>query len=281
MNSPYNGKFRVSQQYKGSAHDGLDLVGVDSKEIHSTVNGVVEKAGWENLLNHKQGFGKYVRIKQNGNNDRYYFGHLSEIKVKVGDIVKIGDVIGIEGNTGKSTGSHCHYCVRGNGSKKEIKDISIISGIPNVLGIYNDNDGFPTGEERKIDIIYQTWDDVKNCWLPDVVSNTDYAGIFGHDICAIRANLSDGNIIYKVHTKGGKWLPEVKNRTDYAGIFNKPLDGLMIKTDTGKKIKYQVHLRRTNEWLPYVNGYSSTDHNNGYAGVLGQEIDAVRIYLDS
>ena len=41
MNSPYNGKFRVSQQYKGTAHDGLDLVGIDSKEIHSTVNGVV------------------------------------------------------------------------------------------------------------------------------------------------------------------------------------------------------------------------------------------------
>lgn len=46
MNSPYNGKFRVSQQFKGSAHDGLDLVGVDSKEVHSTVNGIVEKAGW-------------------------------------------------------------------------------------------------------------------------------------------------------------------------------------------------------------------------------------------
>ena len=53
MNSPYNGKFKVSQQFKGSLHDGLDLVGIDSKEVHSTVNGVVEKAGWENALNHK------------------------------------------------------------------------------------------------------------------------------------------------------------------------------------------------------------------------------------
>lgn len=34
MNSPYNGKFRVSQIYKGAAHDGLDLVGIDSKESH-------------------------------------------------------------------------------------------------------------------------------------------------------------------------------------------------------------------------------------------------------
>lgn len=138
MNSPYNGKFRVSQQYKGSAHDGLDLVGIDSKEIHSTVNGVVEKAGWENALNHKQGFGLYVRIKKNNSVDRYYFGHMSKVLVKKGQAVKTGDVIGIEGNTGYSFGSHCHYCARGNGSKSQIRDICAISGIPNKLGTYDD-----------------------------------------------------------------------------------------------------------------------------------------------
>lgn len=138
MNSPYNGKFRVSQQYKGSTHDGLDLVGIDSKEIHSTVNGVVEKAGWENALNHNQGFGLYVRIKKNNSVDRYYFGHMSKVLVKKGQAVKIGDVIGIEGSTGKSTGSHCHYCARGNSSKSQIKDICAISGIPNKLGTFDD-----------------------------------------------------------------------------------------------------------------------------------------------
>lgn len=138
MNSPFNGKFRVSQQFKGSAHDGLDLVGIDSKEIHSTVNGTVERAGWENPADKKQGFGLYVRIKQEGSVDRYYYGHLSEVKVKVGDTVKIGDVIGIEGSTGKSTGSHCHYCVRGNASHSQVRDVCAISGIPNKLGTYDD-----------------------------------------------------------------------------------------------------------------------------------------------
>lgn len=138
MNSPYNGKFRVSQQFKGSAHDGLDLVGIDSKEIHSTVNGVVERAGWENPANHKQGFGQYVRIKQDGSEDRYYFGHLSKVNVKVGDKVKITDVIGIEGSTGKSTGSHCHYCIRGKASHSQVRDVCAISGIPNKLGTYDD-----------------------------------------------------------------------------------------------------------------------------------------------
>lgn len=138
MNSPYNGKFRVSQIFKGAAHDGLDLVGVDSKEVHSTVNGIVEKAGWENPANKKQGFGLYVRIRKNDSVDKYYFGHLSEVKVSAGQAVRIGDVIGIEGSTGKSTGSHCHYCVRGNGSRSQIRDINTISGIPNKLGTYDD-----------------------------------------------------------------------------------------------------------------------------------------------
>ena len=55
MNSPYMGNFKVTQKYSDS-HDGLDLVGKDSKEIHSTVNGIVEFAGWENPNNHSQGF---------------------------------------------------------------------------------------------------------------------------------------------------------------------------------------------------------------------------------
>lgn len=136
MNSPYNGKFKVSQEFKGASHDGLDLVGLDSKEIHSTVNGVIEKAGWENPQDRKQGFGLYARIKHSSSEDRFYYGHLSQINVKVGQTVKIGDIIGIEGSTGNSTGSHCHYCVRVNGSPTQVKDISAISGIPNKIGTY-------------------------------------------------------------------------------------------------------------------------------------------------
>ena len=136
MNSPYKGKFIVTQQYKGSAHDGLDIVGIDSKNIYSTVDGKVEYAGWESVINHNKGFGRYVRIKKNGSQDRYYFGHLSSIKVKKGQTVKSGDLIGIEGNTGYSFGSHCHYCIRGDASKAKIRDVSEISRIPNKIGTY-------------------------------------------------------------------------------------------------------------------------------------------------
>lgn len=136
----------------------------------------------------------------------------------------------------------------------------------------------PTSE--KISVIYQVWEDVGNQWLPEVKDLTDYAGLYGRDVCCVYARLTKGNIFYKVHYKGGKWLPEVKNREDYAGLYNKPIDGLMMKTDTGKTIKYAVHLRSSNRWLPFVSGYDEDDFDNGYAGILGQEIDGIKIYIE-
>lgn len=156
MNSPYMGNFKVTQAYKGNEHDGLDLVGIDSKEIHATVSGVVEYANWENSANHSQGFGQYVKIIDDKTGYGYYYGHLSEIKVKVGQHVKVTDVIGIEGSTGYSTGSHCHYCCRKNGKGTSL-NISDISGIPNKEGgIYNDGyTGQPSSDagNKKVELI--------------------------------------------------------------------------------------------------------------------------------
>ncbi|WP_223068946.1 hypothetical protein [Paenibacillus caui] len=136
-----------------------------------------------------------------------------------------------------------------------------------------------TGSTSAINVKYQTYDDVNKAWLPNVSNAQDYAGIFGHDVDGVYANLSSGNIRYKVHVKGGSWSTEVKNRSNYAGTKGKPIDGLMMKTDTGKTIHYRVHLRRTGKWLPYVTGYNQNDSNNGFAGDFGQEIDAIQIYL--
>lgn len=135
-------------------------------------------------------------------------------------------------------------------------------------------------KDEKISVTYQGWDNVHKKWLPNVKDLENYTGIYSHDICAVFAHLSKGNVTYKVHCKGGKWLPEVTNREDYAGLFNKPIDGLMMKTDTGKTIHCAVHLRNRNKWLPFVTGYNEKDYYNGYAGILGQSIDAVKIYID-
>ena len=136
--------------------------------------------------------------------------------------------------------------------------------------------GLPVDE--KISVTYQVWDDKQNKWLSDVTDNKKYAGKIGNSICCIRATLSKGNVTYRVHTKNGKWLPAVKNRGDYAGLYNKPIDAVMFKTDTGLDIHYQVHIKG-GDWLPYVTGYDDQDGNNGFAGILGKEIDGIRVYL--
>lgn len=132
--SPYKGKFRVSQEFKGTAHQGLDLVGIDSKEIYATVDGVVQVSG----NNDPNGFGIYVRILGDDGN-LYYYGHMSTTVVKVGDRVKCGEKISTEGSSGKSTGSHCHYEIRKTLNKSSYLDVCEISGIPNQIGAYTDN----------------------------------------------------------------------------------------------------------------------------------------------
>lgn len=141
MNSPYNGKFKVTQPYSMN-HTGLDLVGIDSKIIHSTIEGEVVHAGWENPDIPTQGFGQYVCIKGN-DNLYYYYGHLSHIAptISVGANVVIGEAIGTEGDTGYSFGSHCHYEIRRTfayATQNTTINVSLVSEIPNAVGEYDD-----------------------------------------------------------------------------------------------------------------------------------------------
>lgn len=144
MNAPYNGDFYETQQYTHGIHDGLDLVGITHKEIHCVYSGVVVYAGWENDNDHSQGFGQYVAIRQDNSTRVWYYGHMSEIKCKIGEHINIGDVIGIEGSTGYSTGSHLHICVRENGVKGCDLNVANILGIPNMLNNISNpyNDGY-------------------------------------------------------------------------------------------------------------------------------------------
>jgi murein DD-endopeptidase MepM/ murein hydrolase activator NlpD len=89
-------------------HTGLDFRASMGDPVRATANGTVESAGWAG------GYGRMIEIDHgNGLSTRY--GHLSEIKVKVGDTIKIGQIIGAVGSTGRSTGPHLHYETRIDG----------------------------------------------------------------------------------------------------------------------------------------------------------------------
>jgi len=89
-------------------HTGLDFRAATGDPVRATANGKVASSGWAG------GYGRMVEIDHgNGLSTRY--GHLSEINVKVGDVVKIGQVVGAVGSTGRSTGPHLHYETRIDG----------------------------------------------------------------------------------------------------------------------------------------------------------------------
>jgi len=98
---------RLTQDFH-DGHHGLDYGVPVGTPIRSSIAGKVVYAGWNN-----GGYGNLV-IVENGPYQTYY-AHLSEIPVNVGDSVSMGQVIGLSGNTGNSTGPHLHYEVRVNG----------------------------------------------------------------------------------------------------------------------------------------------------------------------
>jgi murein DD-endopeptidase MepM/ murein hydrolase activator NlpD len=89
-------------------HTGVDFRGDQGDPIRATAVGVVTQAGWSG------GYGKMVEV-DHGHGLVTRYGHLSDVEVAVGQTVRIGQVIGRLGSTGRSTGPHLHYETRVDG----------------------------------------------------------------------------------------------------------------------------------------------------------------------
>lgn len=114
--------YRIDPIYKvRQAHLGLDFTAPLGTPIYATADGRITDAGFNT-----GGFGNRVIINHGFGYETWY-GHMDHIKAHVGQTVKRGEVIGYVGNTGKSTGPHCHYEVH-------------ISGVPvnPIYYFYND-----------------------------------------------------------------------------------------------------------------------------------------------
>jgi hypothetical protein len=104
-------KFRLSGEYgelspvrDNLPHKGIDLAMPEGTPLRSIADGVIERVvdyGSKNL-----GKGVFVR---NNDGTLSIYGHMSDIDVKQGAVIKAGEVLGLSGNTGNSTGPHLHY----------------------------------------------------------------------------------------------------------------------------------------------------------------------------
>ncbi len=107
MSSPFGVRMDPFMR-EAAMHTGIDFRGEFGEPIHATAAGTVTVAGWSG------GYGKMVEI-DHGTGLATRYGHLSEIDVAVGDKIRVGQVVGKLGSTGRSTGPHVHYETRVNG----------------------------------------------------------------------------------------------------------------------------------------------------------------------
>lgn len=90
-------------------HNGVDLASAYGTPVMAAASGrvvVASSGGWGG------GYGSYIVIQHN-NGTQTLYGHLSKVSVTVGQIVTKGQTIGAMGSTGRSTGTHLHFEVRG------------------------------------------------------------------------------------------------------------------------------------------------------------------------
>ncbi len=107
---PTNGPRTISGNDFSPTHLGIDITAFEGTPVLASGGGVVVYAGWS-----QYGYGNVIEIDHGGGWATIY-AHLSQINVKVCDFVSAGEVIGLSGSTGNSTGPHLHFEVRKNGT---------------------------------------------------------------------------------------------------------------------------------------------------------------------
>ena len=133
---PIKGVFSITATYGqtgkhwANKHKGVDFV-CKNKEIYSTCDGVVRVVAYD-----EKGWGRYISIGEG--EKRHLYCHLESVKVTEGAKVKVGQLIGVMGSTGNSTGVHLHYQVN-NASGTALNAAEYLS-IPNKQGEYNSDD---------------------------------------------------------------------------------------------------------------------------------------------
>lgn len=125
---PFKGGYTVTSPFgvsrsTGGTHKGVDLVGTESKHIYPIYSGKVVTKSFDS-----NGYGNYIIINHE---DGYWslYAHMKTIYVKEGQSVNSNTILGIEGSTGRSTGSHLHLEVRkgSNSSSNAINPITFLN----------------------------------------------------------------------------------------------------------------------------------------------------------
>ncbi len=117
VSSPYGFRIHPKSKLK-QMHHGIDMAGTWQEEVRAPADGYVSFSG------RNGSFGKSIKIVHKHGVTTLY-GHLHRLKVKKGDFVTEGDIIGKMGSTGRAVGAHLHYEIKVN--KKSVNPYNFIS----------------------------------------------------------------------------------------------------------------------------------------------------------
>lgn len=223
-----SGNCNINQKYSNS-HKGIDIVAlinnrssVDTVLAHTDGEVIDIKTGTKN----KRGatgmasYGNYIQI-EHANGYTTFYAHLSEVYVKIGQIVKKGEEIGYMGDSGNATGIHLHFEIRKNKTYES-----------NINPINYLNSALPGINKRSVS--YRVYSNTSKKWLSTVKDGIT-SGNVNNLIGGIQVRtINGGSTKYRAHIKNGKWLPwiykyGIKNYDEYAGIYGKEIDQIQIK----------------------------------------------------
>ena len=274
-----SGMCEVTQEYKGQAHRGIDIVRegyqLDNIVAHSdgTVVQVISNCN-VNTPDDPTNPGNMVKIDHgNGYQTRYLHLAYGTVKVAVGQKVSKGQVLGYMGNTGNSFGGHLHFEVMRNNVQIDPTN-------------YLDCD-LPSNTQSDTQVnIYYRAKTQKHGWLPEVKNLTDYAGWENSPITCLAMKVDKGSIKYRVHIKGGNWLPYVTGynvndfNNGFAGDGKNIIDAVEVYYFTPNDIRpYKKAKYKVNNY-PYQYDNEKGNGMDGYAGVYGVNATKFQIVIE-
>lgn len=275
-----SGECEVTQAYKGASHKGIDIVKagyqIDKVVAHSsgTVVQVISNCN-VTTPNDSSNPGNMVKIDHgNGYMTRYLHLAYGTLKVKKGDKVSKGQLLGTMGNTGNSFGAHLHFEVLKNGT--QIDPTS-----------YLDSDLPSSGSTSGASVnVYYRVKTKKHNWLPEVKNLDDYAGYEDSPVTGLAIKVDKGSIKYRVHLKGGDWLPYVTGynindiENGYAGDGESIIDAIEVYYYTPDNIRpYKKAKYRVNN-CSYQYDNEKTGGQDGYAGVFGVDVTKFQMIIE-
>lgn len=266
------GLCEITQEYKGTAHNGIDIVnqGYTLGYITAHSDGVV--VGCRNNCNgfEKGSYGNYVKIKHDNG---YYtlYGHMAynTVRVSVGQRVSKGEILGYMGNTGYSFGGHLHFEVRNPSDVRIDPTPYLDADLPST--------------SNKVNAFYRVKTQ-KHGWLKEVENLEDYAGWENSPITGLAIRVDKGSIKYRVTTVSGKTLGWITgcDIDDYISGWagnGEPIALVEAYYFTPDNIRpYQYAYYKVNDY-PYQKDLIKGNGFDGFAGESGVTATKFQMYI--